>query len=179
MRLQLGLLAFLCAFATLIQVSLLSYSDASRLVSLPLLFIVLLTFATRKTDVSWFALLAGFLLDLFSPLPFGVHAVSLSIVAVVSRALVDHFFTNRSVYAMMLLVALSTFLYSALWFGSAAALHALHLSLFSVSLTLLTPWALLGNVVLAVLVLYVGLLFRRILGRQFFTRSSLTSRRSP
>jgi hypothetical protein len=59
----------------------------------------------------WWAVAGGFLLDLFSVLPFGSSAVALVIAVAAMRQLFIRFFTNRSLYSLVFLTMLGTIIY--------------------------------------------------------------------
>lgn len=59
----------------------------------------------------WWAVVGGFLLDLFSALPFGSSAVALVTVVAIMHKLFIHFFTNRSLYSLLVLTIFGTVIY--------------------------------------------------------------------
>ena len=59
----------------------------------------------------WWAVAGGFLLDLFSVLPFGASAAGLAISVAATHKLFIRFFTNRSLYSLVFLTILGTIVY--------------------------------------------------------------------
>lgn len=59
----------------------------------------------------WWAVVGGFLLDLFSVLPFGSSAAALALSVAATHKLFIRFFTNRSLYSLVFLLMLGTILY--------------------------------------------------------------------
>lgn len=60
---------------------------------------------------AWWLLGIGFALETFSFLPFGAYLVGLGLTIVIANFLLDYFFTNRSLYSFLSLVALATAAY--------------------------------------------------------------------
>lgn len=59
----------------------------------------------------WWSLGIGFLLEIFFFLPFGSYLISLGLTLIIANFLLNYFFTNRSLYSFLALVALATFVY--------------------------------------------------------------------
>jgi len=64
----------------------------------------------------WWALGAGFLLDSYSFLPFGVYLISLFLTVLLANFLLANFFTDRSLYSFLALTFFSTLFYSFLFY---------------------------------------------------------------
>ena len=60
----------------------------------------------------WWALGLGWLLEIFSFLPFGILLISLALTMVISDLLLNYFFTNRSLYSFLAMTALATLVYA-------------------------------------------------------------------
>ena len=56
----------------------------------------------------WWSVGAGFMLEVFSFLPFGVYLLSLGLTIIIANFLLNYFFTNRSLYSFFAIVSLST-----------------------------------------------------------------------
>lgn len=69
--------------------------------------IFILGFADFILAASW-AVGLGFLLEVFSFLPFGAHLFSLGLTLVIVNFLLNYFFTNRSLYSFLALTGLAT-----------------------------------------------------------------------
>jgi len=96
----------------IIQISFLS-GLPSIFSSLNLALVVLifiLGFAGFDLAIYW-ALGLGFILVIFSFLPFGSYLVSLSLTIIVANFLLNYFFTNRSLYTFLALTGLATIIY--------------------------------------------------------------------
>lgn len=59
----------------------------------------------------WWAVGGGFLLEVFSFLPFGAYLLSLSLTLMIANFLLNYFFTNRSLYSFLALTGLATVIY--------------------------------------------------------------------
>jgi hypothetical protein len=59
----------------------------------------------------WWSIGIGFILEIFSFLPFGAEFLTLSLTIVIASFLLDYFFTNRSLYSFLALTVLSTLVY--------------------------------------------------------------------
>lgn len=59
----------------------------------------------------WWSLGAAFLLEIFSFSFFGTYLISLSLTVALAGFLLNHFFTNRSLYSFLALTALATIIY--------------------------------------------------------------------
>ena len=78
------------------------------------LVLVVLIFILGFTSFSfaaWWSLGIGFMLEVFFFLPFGAYLISLIFTIIIANFLLNYFFTNRSLYSFMALVALSSILY--------------------------------------------------------------------
>jgi hypothetical protein len=62
----------------------------------------------------WWSVAVGFMLEIFSFSPFGVYLVGLSLTIIIANFLLNHFFTNRSLYSFLALAALATLIYELL-----------------------------------------------------------------
>lgn len=60
---------------------------------------------------AWWAVGLGFLLEIFSFLPFGAYLISLSLTIIIANWLLNYFFTNRSLYSFLALIAIATVIY--------------------------------------------------------------------
>lgn len=72
--------------------------------------IFILGFSSFNFTASW-AVGLGFLLEIFSFLPFGAYLISLSLTIIIANWLLNYFFTNRSLYSFLALIALATVIY--------------------------------------------------------------------
>ena len=64
----------------------------------------------------WWTLGAGFLLDTYSFLPFGIYLISLFLTVLLANFLLANFFTDRSLYSFLALTFFSTLFYSFLFY---------------------------------------------------------------
>lgn len=60
---------------------------------------------------AWWAVGLALALEIFSFLPFGSQLVGLSLTLLIANVLLNHFFTNRSLYSFLALVLISTIIY--------------------------------------------------------------------
>lgn len=70
----------------------------------------ILGFLSFRLAAGW-SLGVGLVLDVFFFLPFGTYLISLILTVVIADFLLDYFFTNRSLYSFLALVALATLAY--------------------------------------------------------------------
>ncbi|PIR13366.1 hypothetical protein COV49_02515 [Candidatus Falkowbacteria bacterium CG11_big_fil_rev_8_21_14_0_20_39_10] len=89
----------------------------SRLDLLIIALVFILTLVDFKTAF-WWSLGAGFLLDIFSFLPFGFYLVSLFLALLAVNFLFNSFFTNRSLYSFLTLTFFYTLFYRILLSGA-------------------------------------------------------------
>jgi hypothetical protein len=74
------------------------------------ILIFILGFYSFDSAALW-AVSVGFLLEIFSFLPFGAYIFSLSLTILIANFLLNHFFTNRSLYSFLALTGLATIIY--------------------------------------------------------------------
>ncbi len=102
----------LIIITTAIQISFISglpvFLNNFSLVLVILVFILAL--GNLKLSL-WWAIGIGFLLDIFSFLPFGVLLISLSLAMIIVNFLLTNFFTDRSLYSFFALITLFTLFY--------------------------------------------------------------------
>lgn len=77
-----------------------------------LIALVLLINLTDFSAVVIFGLLSGFILDIYSGMPFGIIALSLFLTLVTLEILFVNFFTNFSFYSLMLMGLLAVLAYN-------------------------------------------------------------------
>ncbi|MFH1171508.1 MAG: hypothetical protein V1778_03150 [bacterium] len=153
-----------------LQISWVAPAGIGRFLSLPVVFIVSLLLSPFHRHAVWFALIVGFLLDVFSPFPFGLHLITFVATAVVVELLYLNSFTNRSIYALVLLMLAATVMTNALWYALCLAVVALHPALLLPGLPLLSPWQLLGNLLGGVIIFYGAVYLQSFFGRYFLSR---------
>lgn len=83
---------------------------ASNLNLVLVFLIFILGFSNFNFAASW-AVGVGFLLEVFSFLPFGVYLFSLSLTIIIANWLLNYFFTNRSLYSFLALTGIATIVY--------------------------------------------------------------------
>ncbi|MDD5291028.1 MAG: hypothetical protein PHZ04_02820 [Patescibacteria group bacterium] len=116
---------YLRIFLNLILIYILSVCQVSFIAALPLgmsyfnlilvAIIFILTLSGFRLSL-WWALGAGFLLDIYSFFPFGVYLISLFFTVLLANFLLANFFTDRSLYSSIALTFFSTLFYSLLFF---------------------------------------------------------------
>jgi len=88
----------------IIQVTFLgSFSAYWSNFNLALAILVILLFFLDFPMIMFFAVTAGFMLDLYSALPFGIFMLSFFTAALTAEFLLFNFFTNRSFYSVVFL----------------------------------------------------------------------------
>lgn len=83
---------------------------ANNLNLILVILIFILGFSNFNFTV-WWTVGLGFMLEIFSFLPFGVYLFSLSLTIIIANFLLNYFFTNRSLYSFLAITALATFVY--------------------------------------------------------------------
>jgi len=112
----------------------------------------------------WWALGLGYLLEIFSFLPFGVLLISLVLAVVISQLLLNYFFTNRSLYSFLALTGLATVVYRLIIYLLVLVLAGENLFVLTAGEFWLTLLGQLGFNLLAALFIFYLLHF---LGRNF------------
>ncbi|MFA4833355.1 MAG: hypothetical protein WC619_00730 [Patescibacteria group bacterium] len=116
---------YLRIFLNFILIYILSVAQVSFIAALPFgishfnIILVILIFILMLSGFKlslWWALGAGFLLDTYSFLPFGVYLISLFLVVLLANFLLANFFTDRSLYSFLALTFFSTLFYSFLFY---------------------------------------------------------------
>lgn len=74
------------------------------------ILIFILGFYSFDSAALW-AVSVGFLLEIFSFLPFGAYIFGLSLTIAIANFLLNYFFTNRSLYSFLALIGLATVIY--------------------------------------------------------------------
>jgi len=85
--------------------------------NLVLILIVVLINLTSPKNVILSALLGGFILDVYSSLPFGIFMFSLLGAAFLVEILFMNFLTNRSFYALIIMGLLAVVIYNLFFIG--------------------------------------------------------------
>lgn len=136
---------------------------------LPLAVLVVISVFSDDAKTLWAALATGFVYDMFSPLPFGVHLFAFVATATLVRVMFLNFFTNRSIYAMILLSLIATVSYNLLWVAVGWLLYMARVGGYFSGIQLSGAWQLLGNCIVVILAFYSMILTSSVFG-QFFTR---------
>ncbi len=79
--------------------------------NLILIILIFILSLINLDTAMWWAVGAGFLLDIFSFTPFAVYLVCLFLTIVIANFLLVNFFTDRSLYSFLALVGLTTVIY--------------------------------------------------------------------
>lgn len=104
----------------LLGISFLTAIQFSFISGLPLglnnlnLILVVLIFIIAVSGLKfslWWAAGAGFLMDVFSFLPFGTYLLSLAAISILIYFSLKNFFTDRSLYSFLALAVIATFSY--------------------------------------------------------------------
>ena len=97
---------------TVAQISLISgLPDLVGDLNLVLVVLIFILGFSNFDFAVWWTIGVGFLLEVFSFLPFGAYLVSLSLTLMVANFLLNYFFTNRSLYSFLALTGLATVIY--------------------------------------------------------------------
>ncbi len=113
-----------------------------------------------KTVLNW-GVVAGFLLDLFSALPFGINLISLFIIILILYLLIKNLITNRSLFSLLILSLVATLVSGGLFYfasiifksGEGIKLDFINLNTFFVQLV--------SNLIFTLLAFFVTLYFTK------------------
>lgn len=98
-----------------------------------LLSLIIFTTVVLNFELAlWYALGAGILIEMFSVYPYGVILISFFITAVLINWLFQHFFTNRSLYSLMVLSVIGIFFYNLLLLILNYSLYFLKLNIIDI-----------------------------------------------
>ena len=111
------LFIFLIILSSLIQIGLLnSLDDWGNRINLILCLVVFITIIFNYSSGLWAAFIGGLILDLYSPLTFGIFTLIFLIIAILANFLFTNFFTNKSLYSLLALGGLASILYGLLFY---------------------------------------------------------------
>lgn len=82
--------------------------------NLVLSLLIFFTVIINYRRALWFALITGFILDLFSSSLFGTLTITMIFTAIILNALFKNFFTNRSFYSLIILGLIGNAVYDLL-----------------------------------------------------------------
>ncbi len=80
------------------------------------ILVFILGLSNFKLALCW-AIGLGFMLDIFSFLPFGIYLTCLSLTIILTHLLLTNFFTNRSLYSFLALTILATVYYNLFFYS--------------------------------------------------------------
>jgi len=116
---------------TIVQISFLGnfgvYLSSFNLV---LAVLVILLFLVDLKGLIFFTLFSGFILDLYSSLPFGLFMISLFLTALVLEMFLFNLLTNRSFYSVISLGLLAVILFNIIFLAISSAIYLFGLSDF-------------------------------------------------
>ena len=97
---------------SVVQIALISgLPDVASNLNLVLVILIFILGFSNFNFAAWWTVGAGFLLEIFSFLPFGTYLFSLSFTIIIANFLLNYFFTNRSLYSFLALTGLATIIY--------------------------------------------------------------------
>lgn len=144
------------ALIGIVQISFLStWPQPISLLNLALSVIIFVTVMIRYSLGLWWAFGLGMMLELYSGLPFGFTVISTLLSVIFVYALFQNFFTNRSLYSLIILTFLGTSFYSTtiLFFNLTSAVFGISVSTVSFDYWTMYFWQPLFNI------LIVGIIF--------------------
>lgn len=111
------LFIFFIILLSLVQIGLLnSLGDWGKNINLILCLVVFITIIFNYSQGLWSAFLGGLVLDLYSPLIFGIFTLVFLIIAILINFLFTNFFTNKSLYSLLALGGFAIIVYNLLFF---------------------------------------------------------------
>lgn len=127
----------------------------------PVILTFILFIFGHKLALFW-AIVIGFLLDIFSVLPFGTHLIILFLIIIILYLLTKHLLSNRSILSILILTILATLLYNFFLFLSSQ----IFIRLFNIEnimiINLNTIFVqLISNIILAFLLFIITLYFTK------------------
>lgn len=106
--------AVLVIFFSIVQTNLLvSLPWPWNFFNLILSIVIFVTVVLSYHRGLWFALFSGLIIDLFSFLPFGTMTLAMLLTVIIINNLFNNFFTNRSLYSLIILGFLGNIVYFA------------------------------------------------------------------
>lgn len=108
------LIALLIIFIFILQQSIILNLDP-RFNLWPVIFVFTLFTFNEKLALIW-TLSSSFLLDLYSPLPFGIYLVIYFIIIFIIYLLAKNFITNRSFLSLIILTLIASLIFNLLMF---------------------------------------------------------------
>ncbi len=138
-----GLLALLAVpLFQVVSTSFLGSFFSFNCIVIALVFLLMLA---RPQSSIYFVVVSGLILDMHAQTEFGVFLLALAGTAVVVQALHLNFFTNRSLYSLLLLVLIATIVFHLIFIGIISLYYIMG---WHASLVALGYWKLLlGNIV--------------------------------
>jgi len=104
--------AVLVIFFSMVQTNLLvSLRWPWNFFNLILSIVIFITVILNYHRGLWFALFSGLIIDLFSFLPFGTMTAAMLLTVIIINGLFKNFFTNRSLYSLIILGFLGNIVY--------------------------------------------------------------------
>lgn len=167
---KLAAIAIVTILVAAMETSVTAVAGLNLYISVTLVFITYLIIMLSGSSPFWYAALAGVIFDLFSPLVFGLHLIVILATCVLTRILFLRFFTNRSIYAMVVLMLTASVVSQGLLFGVARLFSMLRLATYTPIFDVQMFWQHLGNVLAVVLLFYFLVSVERLFGRFFFLR---------
>ncbi len=167
---KLAVLALIIMVVSAVETSVTAVAGLNPYVSVTLVLVTYLTIMLPDSRPFWFAALAGLVFDLFSPFVFGLHLFVLLGACMLTRVLFLRFFTNRSIYAMVVLMLAASIVSQGLWFGIARLFSLLRFATYTPIFDVRMFWQHLGNVITVILLFYLLVAAERIFGRFFIFR---------
>lgn len=119
------------ALVAIIQITLLgSFGGYFSSFNLLLALLVILLFLIDFRWITYFTIISGLILDIYSSLPFGLFMISTFLAIMVSNFLLFNFFTNRSFYSVIFVGLLAILSFNAVFLITAGIIYLLGISDF-------------------------------------------------
>jgi hypothetical protein len=119
----LGLLALL--LVPLLQIVLASFSGSFLAFNSVIVVLVFLLMLARPESSIYFIIASGLILDMHAQTGFGIFSLALTSTALVVYFLYLNFFTNRSLYSLLLLVLIGTIVFHFAFIGVTGSYYLL------------------------------------------------------
>ncbi len=111
MKSKILLITILILLLFVVQLGVLTNWQSLSLVNFILAYLIFYSSENYNRNIWWFVLLAGLLFDFFSPLYFGVFTFLFLLIIWIIFFLGKSFFTNRSLYTLLILNLIGSFIF--------------------------------------------------------------------
>lgn len=103
------------SLVAVLQIALLPALNMTATLNLILVVLILSVFVSSRRDAIFGAMILAMIFEAWSFWPFGSWLIILNLITVLAALAVDNFFTNKSLYSYLLLIAVSSLVFELYW----------------------------------------------------------------